>query len=116
MCGRGKEIRNKISHCVLLFRFHCIGPHVCDFSFALILNANGDCGQVLTLAVLAIVLTAPIGSLLIALLGPRLLHKTELGGHNNNNSHLDKQADQAVERMENGKVIHIKPSDSLNNK
>ncbi|PVD38527.1 hypothetical protein C0Q70_01143 [Pomacea canaliculata] len=91
------------------------GPHVCDFSFALILNANGDCGQVLTLAVLAIVLTAPIGSLLIALLGPRLLHKTELGGQNNN-SHLDKQADQAVERMENGKVIHIKPSDSLNNK
>lgn len=32
--------------------------------------------QILTLAVLAIVICAPIGSLLIALLGPRLLHKT----------------------------------------
>ncbi|XP_076454001.1 sodium/hydrogen exchanger 9B2-like isoform X2 [Babylonia areolata] len=35
--------------------------------------------KVLTIAVLAILITAPIGALLIALLGPRLLHKTEPG-------------------------------------
>ena len=33
--------------------------------------------QVLTLAVLAILITAPIGSAIIALVGPRLLHRTE---------------------------------------
>ena len=31
----------------------------------------------LTLAVLAILITAPIGSAIIALVGPRLLHKTD---------------------------------------
>nr|KAG5713907.1 hypothetical protein BaRGS_024534 [Batillaria attramentaria] len=55
---------------------------------ALELNAGDEAvelgRQVLTLAVLAILLTAPIGSLLIALVGPRLLHQTlpELEGLN----------------------------------
>ncbi|KAL8610192.1 hypothetical protein ACOMHN_005965 [Nucella lapillus] len=59
--------------------------------------------QVLTLAVLSIVITAPIGSVAIALIGPRLLHKTELHVETNDKS------PEAVERQETrfgGNVNH----------
>ncbi|KAH3862777.1 hypothetical protein DPMN_025751 [Dreissena polymorpha] len=35
--------------------------------------------QILTLAVLSIIITAPVGAAVIALTGPRLLHCTEQG-------------------------------------
>ncbi|KAK7507738.1 hypothetical protein BaRGS_00000703 [Batillaria attramentaria] len=56
--------------------------------------------KVLTLAVLAILVTAPVGALLIALLGPKLLHKTEPG-------ELYKEPDEAVAQLENGDAKDI---------
>ncbi|XP_076458397.1 sodium/hydrogen exchanger 9B2-like [Babylonia areolata] len=64
--------------------------------------------EVLTLAVLAIVITAPIGSLLIALIGPRLLHRTEPG------QNTSVQTVEALERQEEkpgGNVNHAVTTD-----
>ena len=57
---------------------------------------------------LAIVITAPIGSLLIALIGPRLLHKTEPEG-----SSTASQSLEAVEKRESRPNSHVNQAVSV---
>ena len=60
------------------------------------------------MAVLAIVITAPIGSLLIALIGPRLLHKREPEG-----SATSSQSAEAVEKRESKPNSYINQAVSV---
>ncbi|XP_070185823.1 sodium/hydrogen exchanger 9B2-like isoform X2 [Littorina saxatilis] len=61
--------------------------------------------EVLTLAVLAIVMTAPIGSLLILLIGPRLLHQRQLS--------ITVQPDDEMEKRDSKANSHVNQAVSV---
>ncbi len=64
--------------------------------------------QVLTLAVLSIVLTAPLGAIAISLLGPVLLKKSEEPAHENSDSVVDDLDGHRDQLRSNGKGEVIK--------